>query len=166
MSCALLRCGNPSSLRRYLQPWDGKVGEEGTLLALALQGMCKTIFSTDADTSKAGVKKKKINQNNALQCREETDQTSAVQLYSDPTKTLDHTPSFPSHTQTTRQSTEDGNCGMTQTQSTGPRVGTCASLMHRAEDRTCLSFSPSFDSHWEKKINMKRWYLITVSFNA
>lgn len=78
--------------------------------------MPKTIFSTNADTSKGGKKKKGI-QSFALQCGEETDQTSAVQLYSDPTKTQDHTPSFPSHTQNMCQSTEDGNCGVIHTQS-------------------------------------------------
>lgn len=122
MSYSLPHCGNPSSLRRYLralvsscelQHQEEKVERRGqTLLSLALQGMPKTIFSTNADTSNG---KKKIGiQNFALQCREKTDQTSAVQLYSDPTKTLDHTPSFPSHTQNMRQSAEDGNCGVTE----------------------------------------------------
>lgn len=61
-------------------------------------------------------RKKKRIQNNALQCREKTDQTSAVQLYLDPTKTLDHTPLFPSHAQNMRQSAEDGNCVVMHTE--------------------------------------------------
>lgn len=108
-------------------------------------------------------KKKKKNQNNAQQHSENTDQTSAVQLYLDPTKTLDHIPSFPSHTQNSHQSPEDSNCGVTHTQSTETSVRTWTSPAHWAKNKACLSFLPSTDSGKKKK---ESWYLITVSFTA
>ena len=136
--------------------WEGRKGGD-RLCCLLLCRECPRQSFPPMQTLPKGKKKKRI-QNNAQQCREKTDQASAVQLYSDPTKTLDYTPSFPSHTQNMHQSAEDGNCGMTHTQHRDqhkPRT------LGRGQNVSLL-----FTLLWFWKKKTKHWYLIAVSFNA